>query len=81
MMACSISSLGKRLALSLSSRFSRYGHLYIVLILHILNPVLRYDLDQHALEVDRETSLELLCAHPQDLQTLLVVHVWVMVLV
>jgi hypothetical protein len=34
-------------------RSLRDGNVRVVLILHVLDTILRYDLDQHALEVDR----------------------------
>lgn len=67
--------------LHLSGAASRYRYLAIVLIVHILYAVLGDDLDVDALEVDRETSLQLLRAHAQDLKALLVGDVWVVVLV
>jgi len=60
---------------------SRHGNLHVILILHIFDPVLGDNLDKDTLEVDRKTSLQLLCAHPHDPETLLVVDVWVVVLV
>jgi hypothetical protein len=60
---------------------SRYGNLPVVLVLDILYAVLGDDLDVDALEVDRETSLQLLRAHAHDLDALLVGDVWVVVLI
>jgi hypothetical protein len=60
---------------------SRHGNIDIVLVLNVLYAVLRDDLDEDTLEVDRKTSLKLLCTHAHDLETLLVVDVWVVVLV
>lgn len=59
----------------------RHCNLYIILVLNIPDTFLRYYLDVDALEVDWETALQLLCAHPQNLHTLLVVDVWMVVLV
>ena len=60
---------------------SRYSHLHIVLVRDILYTVLCDDFDENTLEVDRQTSLELLCAHSHDLETFLVVDVGMMMLV
>src|SRR4051812_22315229 len=60
---------------------SRHGHLDIILVLNVLDAVFCNDFDEDALEVDRETPLELLCAHSHDLETLFVVDVRVVVLV
>lgn len=60
---------------------SRYVHLYIVLVLNVFYAILGDNLDEDALEVDRKTSLELLCTHAHDLETFLVVDVRVVVLV
>jgi hypothetical protein len=60
---------------------SRYRDLHVVLVIDILDTILGNDLDEHALEVNRETAFELLCTHAQDLKALLVVDVGVVVLV
>jgi hypothetical protein len=65
----------------LASPCSGYGNLAIVLVLNILYAVLCNDLDEDTLEINGETTLELLCAHAHDLETLLVVDVGVVVLV
>lgn len=56
---------------------------YLMRIVPILrlNPVLCHDLDKHALEVDRHSALQLVGAHPQNLEPLLQVDRRVVVLV
>lgn len=61
--------------------FSRHSYTGIILVLHVMNSVLVYDLDQNALEIDWQPSLELLCTHPHNFQALLVVNVRMVVLV
>lgn len=60
---------------------SRYSHLHVVLVVHFPNPIFRYHLDDDTLEIDRKTALQLLGAHAQDLHTLVVVDIWVVVFV
>ena len=60
---------------------SRDSHLHVVLVFNILYAVLGDNLDEDTLEVNRKTSLEFFCAHPHDLETLLVVDIRVMMLV
>jgi hypothetical protein len=67
--------------LSLPHAYSRHLDVRILRIVNILYAVLGNNLEVNALEVDRQTALELLCAHAHDLQTLLVVDVRVVVLV
>jgi hypothetical protein len=67
--------------LSLPDAYSRHLDVGILRIINILYAVLGNDLEVNTLEVDRQTALELLCAHAHDLQTLLVVDVRVVVLV
>jgi hypothetical protein len=67
--------------LSLTYDCSRYFDIRILRVINILYAVLGDDLEVNTLEVDWKTTLELLCTHSHDLQTLLVVDVWVMVLV
>jgi hypothetical protein len=67
--------------ISLSNAYSRHLDVRILRIVNILYAVLGNDLEVNALEVDRQTALELLCAHAHNLQTLLVVDVRVVVLV
>lgn len=60
---------------------SRHRYLDIIFVIYVLYAVLGDDLDEDALEVDRKTSLKLLCTHTHDLETLLVVDIRVVVLV
>lgn len=52
----------------------------VIPILH-LDAVLRHDLHLHAFKVDGHSSLQFICAHFQDLEALLEIDRWVMVLV
>lgn len=56
-------------------------NLLVVNVLVVPDAVLRYDLDEDALEVDGEAALELVGAHAEDLEATLEVDVWVVVLV
>lgn len=69
------------LAINMVHNRSWYGHIRIVLVLLLPDALLRYDLDQHALEVDGKSSFQLFGAHPQKLHALVEVDVGVVVLV
>ena len=59
----------------------RTSNTLTILILHLPDPLLRNNLDQHPLKINRQSPLQLIRAHPQNLDSLLVVDVRVVVLV
>lgn len=62
-------------------RLSWHLHLLVVRVIHFAHPILCYDLDYDALEVNRHASLEFLSAHPENLHSPLEVNVGMMVFV
>ena len=53
----------------------------IIIIRLLPNPILRHHLNLHTLEINRQSPLQLIRAHPQDLHSLLEADVRVVVLV
>lgn len=53
----------------------------VVFVLLLANAILGDNLDDHALEVDRQSSLKLICAHSENLHALLEGNIGVVVLV
>lgn len=59
----------------------RHRDLYIILIFYVLDSIFRYNLDKNTLEINWQAALQFLRAHPQDLQALFVIDIWVVMLV
>jgi hypothetical protein len=53
----------------------------IIIIVHVPYAVLRNNLYQHPFKINRQSSLQLICAHPQNLDSLLEIDIRVVVLV